>query len=58
MIVPKNKEIIVNPTIETSKLSSFLSELKHVRIVNINPKLAKAEIMKAPTPVLTKYRID
>jgi len=40
LIISKNKEIIVNPTVEGSKLSSFLSKLKDVRIINIDPKLA------------------
>ncbi len=40
MIVTKNKEIIVNPAIDKSKLSSFLSELKNISILNIDPRLA------------------
>jgi len=36
----KTKEIIVSPTVAKSKLGVFLSELKDVRILNIDPKLA------------------
>ncbi|MFY9797274.1 MAG: 3-dehydroquinate synthase II [Candidatus Nitrosopolaris sp.] len=36
----KAKDIIVSPTVAKSELGGFLSELKDVRIVNIDPKLA------------------
>jgi 3-dehydroquinate synthase II len=36
----KTKEIIVSPTVAKSKLDAFLSELKDVRILYIDPKLA------------------
>jgi len=40
LIDTKTKEIIVRPTIARAKLAAFLSELKDVRILNIDPKLA------------------
>jgi 3-dehydroquinate synthase II len=42
----KAKEIIVNPIVTKSKLASFLSELKDVRILNIDPKLASGSGFK------------
>ena len=36
----KTKEIIVSPTVAKPKLDAFLSELKDVRILNIDPQLA------------------
>lgn len=35
----KAKDIILNPAVDKSKLGGFLSELKDVRILNIDPKL-------------------
>lgn len=35
----KAKEIIVSPTVAESKLENFLSQLKNVRILNIDPRL-------------------
>lgn len=46
MIVTKNKEIIVNPTVDKSKLSSFLSELKNIKILNMDPKLVSGSGFK------------
>ena len=40
MTETKAKDIIVNPAVAKSKLGGFLSELKDVRILNIDPKLA------------------
>ncbi len=42
----KPKEIIVNPTVPKSKLAGFLSELKDVSIINIDPKLASGSGFK------------
>ena len=39
MIITKDKEIIVNPAVDKSKLPSFLSELKNIKILNLDPKL-------------------
>lgn len=39
MTETKAKDVIVNPAVAKSKLGGFLSELKDVRILNIDPKL-------------------
>ena len=46
MTETKAKDIIVNPAVAKSKLGGFLSELKDVRILNIDPKLAPGNRFK------------